>query len=78
MMCRTQIARSCTDLLPFSSSALAEYICADRSAMMRELASMKRDGIVNSERRKNYDFEILKNNLNAGQYIFCPAFDFFI
>lgn len=41
-----------TILLPFSSSALADYICADRSAMMRELASMKRDGIVNSERRK--------------------------
>ncbi len=32
--------------LPFSLSALADYICADRSAMMRELKKLKEEGVV--------------------------------
>lgn len=32
--------------LPFSLSALAEYICADRSAMMRELKKLKDQGYL--------------------------------
>lgn len=32
--------------LPFSLSALAGYICADRSAMMRELKKMREQGLV--------------------------------
>lgn len=33
-------------VLPISYTALAEYICADRSAMMRELKKMKDDGLI--------------------------------
>ena len=35
--------------LPFSLSALAEYISTDRSAMMRELKRLKDEGLVESE-----------------------------
>ena len=33
-------------LLPFSLSALADYISTDRSAMMRELKKMREEGLV--------------------------------
>jgi CRP-like cAMP-binding protein len=32
--------------LPFGFSALAEFLCVDRSAMTRELSRMKREGLV--------------------------------
>ena len=38
--------------LPFSLSYLADYICADRSAMMRELRHMSDEGIIKTEKRK--------------------------
>ncbi len=38
--------------LPFSLSALADYLCVDRSAMMRELSRMKREGLLESSRRE--------------------------
>ncbi|MBP5308246.1 MAG: Crp/Fnr family transcriptional regulator [Clostridia bacterium] len=41
-----------TALLPFSFSQLADYICADRSAMMRELKCMKEDGLISVEKRR--------------------------
>ncbi|MDE6550018.1 MAG: Crp/Fnr family transcriptional regulator [Clostridia bacterium] len=41
-----------TFTLPFSLSTLADYICCDRSAMMRELASMKSEGIVGVDKRE--------------------------
>lgn len=37
--------------LPFSTTALAEYICVDRSAMMRELRKMKDDGLISMNKR---------------------------
>ncbi len=37
--------------LPFSLSYLADYICADRSAMMRELRKMSDDGLISASRR---------------------------
>lgn len=37
--------------LPFTMTALAEYICADRSAMMREVKKMTEDGLVKINRR---------------------------
>ena len=37
---------------PFSLSALAEYISADRSAMMRELKKLKEEGVVQTENRR--------------------------
>ncbi len=38
--------------LPFSFSALADYLCVDRSAMMRELSRMKKEGLLESNRRE--------------------------
>ncbi|MBE5041225.1 Crp/Fnr family transcriptional regulator [Ructibacterium gallinarum] len=32
--------------LPFSLSALAEYICADRSAMMRQIKQLREEGLI--------------------------------
>ncbi|MBM6829026.1 Crp/Fnr family transcriptional regulator [Anaerotignum lactatifermentans] len=38
--------------LPFSFSALANYLCVDRSAMSRELKKMKNEGIIQMQGRK--------------------------
>ncbi len=38
--------------LPFSYSALAEYISSDRSAMMRELKKLRTEGIISVDRRQ--------------------------
>ena len=38
--------------LPFSYSVLGDYICADRSAMMRELRKMKEDGLLKTKGRQ--------------------------
>ena len=51
MICFRYFAESCgrrSFRLPFSLSDLADYVCADRSAMMRELKSMKDCGLVES------------------------------
>ena len=37
--------------LPFSQTSLADYICVDRSAMMRELKRMNEDGLIETDRR---------------------------
>ena len=38
--------------LPFSVSALADYICSDRSAMMREMKNMRQNGMIQADGRK--------------------------
>ena len=38
--------------IPMSLSCLAGYLCVDRSAMMRELKSMKTEGLLHSNQRK--------------------------
>ena len=38
--------------LPFSLSTLADYIAADRSAMMRELKRLRTDGLIRSDGRQ--------------------------
>ena len=38
--------------LPFSTTALAEYLCVDRSAMTRELKRLKDQGIILMDKRK--------------------------
>ena len=37
--------------LPFSQTSLADYICVDRSAMVRELKKMSEDGLIELDRR---------------------------
>lgn len=41
-----------TFTLPFSYSELADYICADRSAMMRELGNMRTSGLLSTDGRR--------------------------
>lgn len=36
--------------LPLGRSELAEYLCTDRSALARELARMKEDGLIDYDR----------------------------
>ena len=55
LCCFDQLARRAgqnTFTLPFSLSALADYISADRSAMMRELKKLKEEGVVQTENRR--------------------------
>ena len=37
--------------IPFSQTSLADYICVDRSAMVRELRRMSEEGLIDIERR---------------------------
>ena len=41
-----------TFLLPFTISALADYLSVDRSAMSRELGKMKNEGLIQMEKRR--------------------------
>ena len=43
---------SCSFELPFSVSALADYICSDRSAMMREMKNMRQSGLIEADGRR--------------------------
>lgn len=38
--------------LPFSLASLADYLCVDRSAMLREMKKMREDGIIISKAKK--------------------------
>ncbi len=37
--------------LPFSYVALADYLCVDRSAMMREIKHLKEEGLIKADKR---------------------------
>ena len=50
-LCRLEAGRDAFTL-PFTLSALADYISADRSAMMRELKKMREQGVVTVEGRR--------------------------
>ena len=56
LMCWFQLRRLASGAdsftLPFTLSALADYISADRSAMMRELKRMKAEGLVEMDGRR--------------------------
>ena len=41
-----------TFTLPVSYTALAEYLCVDRSAMMREMKNLTEEGVIFREGRK--------------------------
>lgn len=43
--------------IPFGRMELAQYLCVNRSALARELAQMKKDGIIDFEKNT---FRILK------------------
>ena len=46
-----QRSRSTTFTIPMSQTELADYIGADRTAMLRELTNMKKDGLIDYSRR---------------------------
>lgn len=50
-LCRLEAGRD-SFVLPFTLSALADYISTDRSAMMRELKKMRAEGVVSIEGRQ--------------------------
>ena len=39
-------------IVPMSYTNLAEYLCVDRSAMMREIKKLNDDGIISSNKRQ--------------------------
>ena len=46
--------------LPFSYAMLADYLCVDRSAMMRELKKLKEEGVICTQHRR---IELLQDAL---------------
>ena len=51
-------AGSLTFTIPMGRTALAEYLCTDRSAMTRELAKLKKEGVIDFDKRS---FTLLQN-----------------
>lgn len=47
-------------VLPFSYAMLADYLCVDRSAMMRELKKLKEEGVICTQHRR---IELLQDTL---------------
>lgn len=39
-------------MIPFSYSSLANYLCVDRSAMMRELSNLRKDSSIQTDKRQ--------------------------
>ncbi|MBR5316073.1 MAG: Crp/Fnr family transcriptional regulator [Firmicutes bacterium] len=56
--CNAQIGQKFE--IPMSLGSLSEYLCVERTAMMRELRQMKNDGILEGSRRT---YKMLKSNL---------------
>ena len=56
-LCSAQEQSNCFTL-PFSVSALADYLCVDRSAMVREMKKMRMQGIIENSGR---EITLLKN-----------------
>ena len=48
---QSELCGGATFSLPFSLSVLADYISADRSAMMRELKHLREEGVIRTENR---------------------------
>lgn len=48
-----------TPRIPFSTTALSDYLCVNRSALQREITRLKNSGVITISKRK---FRLLKNN----------------
>lgn len=48
---QARTAGSCQFTIPFNRQELADFLCVERSAMSAELGRMKRDGLLDFERR---------------------------
>jgi len=47
-----------TPQIPFSTTALSDYLCVNRSALQREISKLKKEGVLTISKRK---FRLLKN-----------------
>ena len=45
--------------IPFSTTALSDYLCVNRSALQREIAKLKKSGVLTISKRK---FRLAGNN----------------
>ena len=48
-----------TPQIPFTTTALSDYLCVNRSALQRVITKLKKDGIIDISKRK---FRILRNS----------------
>lgn len=48
-----------TPQIPFSTTALSDYLCVNRSALQREIAKLKNDGVLTINKRK---FKLIRVN----------------
>lgn len=51
-----------TPQIPFSTTALSDYLCVNRSALQREIAKLKKSGVLTVSKRK---FKLELNNDNS-------------
>lgn len=49
-----------TPQIPFSTTALSDYLCVNRSALQREMTKLKERGVLKMDKRK---FRLLKDNM---------------
>lgn len=50
-----------TPQIPFSTTALSDYLCVNRSALQREIAKLKKSGVLTISKRK---FKLIRNPEN--------------
>lgn len=55
-------AGSCDFTIPFSREDMAEYVCANRSALSRELRAMEKDGLITLQGRKCHILQNRRKN----------------
>lgn len=48
-----------TPQIPFSTTALSDYLCVNRSSLQREIARLKKEGVLSVSKRK---FRLIRNN----------------
>lgn len=48
-----------TPQIPFSTTALSDYLCVNRSSLQREMARLKKEGVLTVSKRK---FRLVRNN----------------
>lgn len=56
-----------TVMLPFHKTELAEFLCVNRSALMRELSKMKQDGILQCEGKRYTVFQGEKRGIEKNK-----------
>ena len=50
--CTMEESADFTVTVPFDRQALADYLCVDRSALSRTIGQLRREGVLEADRRK--------------------------